>query len=703
MRSKFKLFLVLIGVFATVHLFSQNQKIDSLKKVLLSQKDTSEINTLNALAKEFSPVSLDSCIKYNKVALDKNSRINFPRGQAKAMMRRAGIYRVKGEIDSATTVYNLIIKIATKHNLLAERGEAYMFIGFMLQNQSEFDQSILNLIKAEKDLEKANHLLLQARSSWMLGNAYLKIKAYRESEDYYNKGKECFAKLGDSLGYFDCVLNTAIIYDENERYDDAMKLILSSEAYYRKVNHTGALSASLINKAEVLSKIKKYKEAEVALLEALELKKALGAPLGIATCIKDLGDLYKQSGNYVKAEKFYFDAIELARKDNTQHIILAAYKALYEVYKAQSKHVLALDFHEKYVSLNDSIYNSDKSKIIEEMKAKFETEKKDKQILQKNSEIEKNQLEIEQKSFQRNAFLIGLFLVLILVVIAFVGYKQKKNANAVLHLQNTEITQQKQLIQLQKHKVEEHQKEIIDSINYAKKIQYALLAHDDLLNENLAEHFVLFKPKDIVSGDFYWATRHNNKFYLAVCDSTGHGVPGAFMSLLNIGFLSEAIKEKNISEPNEVLNFVRKRLMESIGNDGQQDGMDAILMCFDMNTKVITYSAANNEPILISNNQIVELPKDKMPVGKGEKSDSFTLYSTTVNAGDTLYLYTDGYADQFGGEKGKKFKYKKLNELLLTNSSLPSKVVSDILLTEFDAWKGDLEQVDDVCIIGIKF
>ncbi|MBC7694558.1 MAG: SpoIIE family protein phosphatase [Burkholderiales bacterium] len=257
-------------------------------------------------------------------------------------------------------------------------------------------------------------------------------------------------------------------------------------------------------------------------------------------------------------------------------------------------------------------------------------------------------------------------------------------------------------IKQQKHIIEEHQKETIDSINYAKRIQFALLANAELLRSHLNNHFVLFKPKDIVSGDFYWATEYNNKFYLAVCDSTGHGVPGAFMSLLNMGFLSEAIKEKNISEPHEILNYVRTRLIDSIGNDGQQDGMDAVLMCFEKNSKKLCYAAANNYPVLIRNNQIEILPKDKMPVGKGERTDSFSKQTIELIENDVVYVYTDGYADQFGGPKGKKLKYKQLNELLLSISDRQLSEQSDVLNKTIENWRGNLEQVDDILVLGFK-
>ncbi len=260
-------------------------------------------------------------------------------------------------------------------------------------------------------------------------------------------------------------------------------------------------------------------------------------------------------------------------------------------------------------------------------------------------------------------------------------------------------------IEAKNEEISTKNKEILDSINYAKKIQATLLAHNDFLEKHLPDHFVFFKPKDIVSGDFYWATEHNGKFYLAVCDSTGHGVPGAFMCLLNIGFLNEAIKEKNISSPAAIFDHVRKRLIADISKEGQQDGMDGILFKLEIqNSKLrIEYAGANNAPILIRDNQILSLATDKMPVGKGIREEAFKLHTIDVQAGDSIYLYTDGFADQFGGPKGKKFKYKALNELLLTHHKKTTAEQKQIFDSTFENWKGRLEQVDDVCVIGIRF
>ncbi len=266
----------------------------------------------------------------------------------------------------------------------------------------------------------------------------------------------------------------------------------------------------------------------------------------------------------------------------------------------------------------------------------------------------------------------------------------------------TKVTERTFELQQEKEKVTAAHKDIRDSINYAKRIQYALLAHDELLQANLSQHFILFKPKDVVSGDFYWATRQGEKFYLAVCDSTGHGVPGAFMSLLNISFLNEAIIEKKMEQPGEVFDYVRRRLIENISQEGGQDGMDAILACFDRASNTITYAAAHNAPLIVRNKEFLQPETDKMPVGKGEKQDHFRTRTIEAQPGDMLYLYTDGFADQFGGPAGKKFKETNLRTLLASIAHLPVEEQKLQLDETFENWRGELEQIDDTLVIGVR-
>ena len=258
----------------------------------------------------------------------------------------------------------------------------------------------------------------------------------------------------------------------------------------------------------------------------------------------------------------------------------------------------------------------------------------------------------------------------------------------------------------QRHIVEEKHKEITDSINYAERIQRSFLATKELLDENLKDHFVFFKPKDIVSGDFYFAEKlTNNSFLLATADSTGHGVPGAIMSLLNITSLEKAIE--NQDQPSDILNTTRKIIIERLKKDGSaeggKDGMDCSVICFDFKKKKIIVSAANNPVWIVRGSETIEIKPDKMPVGKHDKQDvSFTQQTIDIKKGDVIYTLTDGFSDQFGGSLGKKFMSKKLRELLSKNAHLPMEEQRTILENTFISWVGDLEQIDDVTLIGVR-
>jgi serine phosphatase RsbU (regulator of sigma subunit) len=275
-------------------------------------------------------------------------------------------------------------------------------------------------------------------------------------------------------------------------------------------------------------------------------------------------------------------------------------------------------------------------------------------------------------------------------------------------------------IEAKKNVIEEKQKEIFDSINYAKRIQSAILSNLTVIDHHIGRenYFLLFLPKDIVSGDFYWATtlharfraeengftvnKFDELFYLAICDSTGHGVPGAFMSLINMGCLKEGIKEKNIYEPGKVFDFVRTRLIESISSDEHKDGFDGVLLCLNKTTGQMAYAASNTSMVIVRGNNIITLPCDKMPVGKGEKEHSFRTMVAEYQKEDKLYIFTDGYADQFGGVKGKKFMSRRLEKLLAETAAKGIPEQKHILETSHKNWKGNLEQVDDICVFGMK-
>ncbi len=260
-------------------------------------------------------------------------------------------------------------------------------------------------------------------------------------------------------------------------------------------------------------------------------------------------------------------------------------------------------------------------------------------------------------------------------------------------------------IEEQRQSLEEKNREITDSINYAKKIQTALIPSEEEFNAHFKEAYVLFKPKDIVSGDFYWATKKQDKVFYATADCTGHGVPGGFMTMLGISFLDEIINEKNISDPAEILNILRDRIIGTLKQTGtageSKDGMDIALCCLDKQSNLLTYSAANNSVYILRENKLQEYKPDKQPCGFYHDLKPFTRHEVKLQTGDCIYTFSDGYADQFGGEKGKKFKYKKLEELLIATHT-DFKKQHRLLDRTFENWKGSFEQVDDILLIGVR-
>jgi ligand-binding sensor domain-containing protein/serine phosphatase RsbU (regulator of sigma subunit) len=309
-------------------------------------------------------------------------------------------------------------------------------------------------------------------------------------------------------------------------------------------------------------------------------------------------------------------------------------------------------------------------------------------------------------------FIIGMLYLLFKLRTAAL-LKRQEELEATVEERTREVVEEKKQVEYQKHLVDEKNQEISDSINYAERIQRAMLANHKLLDEYFNEYFVFFQPKDVVSGDFYWASKlTNGDLAIVNADSTGHGVPGAIMSMLNMNSLKEAVVGKEISEPHDILTYTRKVIKETLMNDGSaeggKDGMDCSLLCFSKNSPTIKFAAANNPVWVVrtlENNEkeFIEFKPDKMPVGKHDRDhEPFNLQEFEYQKGDVIYTLTDGMPDQFGGPKGKKYMYKKLKTFLSEISELPMEAQKEKIHAEFMDWMQSEEQVDDVCIIGVR-
>lgn len=661
--------------------------------------------------------------------------------------------------------YSKTIKLDDKQRL----AEYYLLKGWFLQDRSDFYSALESFKKSASVAKKYGYLQREADAYGNIGNIYddlsddVKRMEYQQlslmiCEKILSTTKDTQERKNALAGKSAAYGNLAFLYKELGQNDKAIEMLTEGMKIDSSIKNYDFLAISYTSLGNIYKDLKQYDIALNKLRRGINIrlglrknKKGLVIDEGVYQAYHNIGNIHKELNNldsarfyfeksylhsvqvndkfhliyvsnsfgdlefigknYDKAEKYYLEAFEQAKELSALENLLHITKSLGKLYFVTKNYQKAYEFTILSNGYNDSLNNSERMRELGKAEVNYKFKFKSSldslnyaKSLEEKEKIRKAENDKhEAEAATRNFILFGVVFILIVVLFFSVYliklYRGKKRAHEI-------ITEQKKLTDHHLEIIAEKQKEIVDSINYAKRIQYALLAHKEVMIKHLPEHFVLFRPKDIVSGDFYWFTHlktDNHEYsFLAVCDSTGHGVPGAFMSLLNISFINEAINEKNILSPELVLNHARERLVQNLGTEGQKDGFDGIIVRFDHRTKEIVYAAANNSPILINNDETLVLPCDKMPVGKGELSSSFTLFEIPKGKSGILYLPTDGYSDQFGGEKGKKLKHavmlKYFNEI--KDSSLSSQAI--LLNEKFENWKGNLEQLDDVCIIGVK-
>jgi serine phosphatase RsbU (regulator of sigma subunit) len=320
---------------------------------------------------------------------------------------------------------------------------------------------------------------------------------------------------------------------------------------------------------------------------------------------------------------------------------------------------------------------------------------------------------LEKQKIILSFVLFVLFLVSFLVYYIYRGYKIKKEANLRLEEKNKTISAQKDEIEIQRDvaaaqrdQITYQKKHITDSIMYAKRIQTALLPSLELFSEKL-EHFVLYKPLAIVSGDFYWVNSKNNIQVIIAADCTGHGVPGAFMSMLGVTLLNEIVNGKQIIMPDKIIENLREGIIKSLkqvlDEDTVKDGMDIAVCVVDFNENILWFAGANNPLYLVRGSELIHYRPDKMPVAIHYRMQPFTLHRIELQKGDAFYIFSDGFADQFGGPKEKKFMSMKLKETLVENVGKPMLKQGEKLNDVFEEWRGDNPQVDDVTVIGVRY
>jgi serine phosphatase RsbU (regulator of sigma subunit) len=512
-------------------------------------------------------------------------------------------------------------------------------------------------------------------------------------------------------------------------------------------NERGAsyLLSAIGNVYEGTTGLNKEENSKLALdyyLKSLEIRERVGVPPEIASSLNETSRVYERMGQHNKAEELRKKGLAIAEKsgsiDNIIYFcnligqdfsnkhdyvhalpyMLKAYKIIQHepnisfsmrsdvahglalTYLAMNDYKKSAEYYQLYISCNDSINARTNTVNFNNLKNILATEREKEHLLLKDAEIDKQKAIVDKQIILRNAFIGGFVLVIALVIFILRGYRQKQKANYQLDLNNKKIEHAYKII-------EEKTKSITDSIHYALRIQRAALPHRSEIWANLKHSFVLYKPKDIVSGDFYWFDKKGEQMIIAAADCTGHGVPGAIMSIIGSERLTDAVQAE--TEPGKILSMlnvgIKTSLRQSESAESTKDGMDIALCTVDIKTNIITYAGANRPLWVIRKNakEIEEIKANKVSIGGLTANEQcFDTHTVQLNTGDTFYIFSDGYIDQFGGEKGKKLTTKKFKEILLGIQHLEMKDQEKQLADFIDGWKVNTEQVDDILIIGVK-
>ena len=679
-------------------IFAQGKRTDSVLNCLQhTQVDSVRFKLYFSLVSgntgsDKEALFLDSCLAIA-------DRIPSYLFRAKAINQKGTFFFNKGENKKALLNYFkalAIVKEAGNQNFMSKCvnniANCYDVMGIYDKALQYYFQSL----KLKETLQLKNKIYI---SKLNIATVYYNLKEYKKAIAYSEEALTDCIKYQDELRegiiYHNLANNYSDLGDTPKAiayFEKAIKIAVKTEDNTEYAN-------SSLGLAHCYFEMKNFDKVLWYTQQALDTAKKYQLNIHVSSAENEFGEVYLMQKKYALAEKYLLAGLQDAKACQSTLNIKDAYLLLSKLYQDQKKMDQALHYYQLFSEVKDSLINDNKSQLLANLQENYEIEKKEAEnkLLQTENELSGNT--IKQQKRLNYLIVTGLALSLLFAFYIFKSLKKQRQANTIISRQKEEVHHQKEI-------VEEKQKEILDSIHYAKRIQRAVITSDDYLNQNLSDYFVFYQPKDIVSGDFYWALQLGKKFYIATADCTGHGVPGAFMSLLNISILNEVLMEKHILRPDLILNEARTDIIKALnpkGSEESKDGMDCILACFDFENSRLTYAAANNAFYIVRNGELIICKADKMPVGKSPRdTEPFNLQEVNLESGDVIYMLTDGLPDQFGGIKGKKFKYKQLEELLLAQAQKPMLEQRKILEKSFYDWKGNLEQVDDVLLIGIR-
>ena len=707
-RTGSTFFIILIVILCSSCVLRAQSKSALKKNKGTYSRDTAEVNQLLNQCKAYSSKGqLEEMVKVAKKAQFLAKKISYKSGLARSynyegiFSYRTGNYPdavdlLKTGLFISRSVKDSIVESMALNNL----GNAYAYMGDHATAMSYYF----------KGLEVEEKLQVQNNLHWYysnIANLYSEQKNHAKALEYAFKAVRVEEKK-KLKGPLSVTLSNIATFHVNEgHYDSALYYYLRALPMAEELKDTFSIALTMSHIGLAYTKLKQYKSAYYYVNKSLKLCKEKEFKDLVINCFQNLGELEMIFKNYDAAEQYFLEASKMSLQIKSKLQIKDTYLFLANLNDEKKNYKSAYEYYKLYSNAKDTLLNAENSKLMTEMNTKYTTEKKEKEIelLKKNEDIQnlelakrKNELD-RQRTVSIGAF-VGFMLLMVVAILFFSRYRIKKKAN-------DQLQQAFNLIEEKNAMIEKSNLMITDSITYAKRIQDAILPAEEELIHLLSENFfVFYKPSQIVSGDFYWCSFQENKTILVVADCTGHGVPGAFMSMIGNTLLNEIVNERKITDTKKIAELLNEKIIHSLHqHEGSQkyDGMDISICTIDKVKKEIHFTGAHHA-MYTFNGHLQKIKGDPFSLGgeQQQKSKIFTSQAITYEEGLRLYFMTDGYCDQSGGTANKRFSSKQFEILLDQMQDACMQEQKEQLERAFEDWKGDTKQRDDVLVIGVK-
>lgn len=777
-----KKILIVISILSIAGIFhqssyAQSARVDSLLSVLKTAKDdTNKVNTLNSLSEfagwrvsdyenamyyaqnakllaeklrfkkgiasaygnigiiNYYEGNYPEALKNRFASLKISEEIGDKKGMAGSYTNIAIIYDDQGNYTEALKNYFSALQIQQEIGDKYGKAVSYNNIGSVYNDHSNFTEALKNYFQSLKIREEIGDKYGIVASYNNIGNANYSQGNYPEALKSYFASLKMAEEIADKSGIAFSYNNIGMVHYQQNNYPEALKNYFLSLKLREEVGDKYGIAASYNNIGNVYYSQGNLPEALENYYSSLKIQQEIGDKHGIATSYNNIGLFFDSQGNYPEALNNYFSslkmneeigdkhgmaicysnigvvylkqgkdkegkewmkkALELGKELGTKQIIQTIYQRLAQADSVAGNFKGTFENYKMYIVYRDSLYNEENIKKLTQTEMQYEFDKKEAVTAE----------QLRRQNQQRNAFMGGFGLTLLLAASIFISLQQNKKKNKIITIQKIEV--------------EEKNKHITESIQYAQRIQAAILPPDKLVKEYLKNSFVLYLPKDIVAGDFYWMetvqltdekisglTNVSNQVILfAACDCTGHGVPGAMVSVMCHNALNRAVREYNLIEPAKILDKVVDLVQDNFtkSEDEIQDGMDTSLCAYYPGQHKLQWAGANNPLWIIRNHEILEYKADKQPIGKYEYRKPYTNHEIELQKGDTIYIFSDGYQDQFGDGGEKKLTKKGLRKILMGIQGKTMEEQGKELLKLHNEWKGQVVQIDDICVMGIR-